>query len=345
LIIAIMSETTGTGEKVPATAASTTADTAPSSAFIPTGDAVNFALFPIQSTIAAVDTADKNPAAPAATAEQKQIHDEGIAHINAKLDETIVPADATASTSAALPTEPPASNPGAEDPSGGISAGAGGVSGAAHKDVPNPNTTATGATGPNNEKRKSVIGTFKGFLGLDKRSKSNTAAADDTYVGAATAAVTAAAASVTATAAAATETVQQYTGTAATTTTEEKKDIGYEPSTAANTEPIAAAGTTVAEPAAQPTDKVTTEEVAESADPTSKKADVENEVNTDGAANKPPQEASGNPATRTNPDAIPTAGGKKVGEDTWGESEVIPEVPDVKEEGKFGTTFSYVGMP
>jgi hypothetical protein len=261
-----------------------------------------------------VDIADENHSAPAATAEQKQIHDEGIAHINAQLDDKLGPADA-----ATLPSEPPASNPGAEDPTGGISSEAGGVSGAAHKDIPNPNTTATGATGPNAEKRKSVIGTFKGFLGLDKKQQKSTAApADDTYIGAATAAVTAAVATVTGTAAAATE---------------EKKDIGYQPSTAANTEPPAAAGSAVTDPA-QPTDKITAEEVAESADPASKKADVENEVNTDGAADKPPKEASGNPANRTNPDAIPTAGGKKVGEDTWGESEVIPEVPDVKEEGK-----------
>jgi hypothetical protein len=322
---AIMSETTGTGERLP-TATSAPTTTTPSSAFIPTGDAVNFALFPLQTTISAVDIADENRSAPAATAEQKQIHDEGIAHINAKLDENLKPADA-----ATLPSAPPASNPGNEDPTGGIAADAGGVSGAAHKDIPNPNTTATGATGPNAEKRKSVIGTFKGFLGLDKKSqKSTTTASDDTYVGAAAAAVTAAAATVT-------ETVQQYTGTAAATGTtapaEEKKDIGYQPSVAANTEPPAAAGSAVAEPA-QPTDKITAEEVAESADPASKKADVENEINTDGAADKPPKEASGNPATRTNPDAIPTAGGKKVGEDTWGESEVVPEVPDVKEEGK-----------
>jgi len=275
-----------------------------------------------------VDIADKNHSAPAATAEQKQIHDEGIAHINAKLDETLGPADA-----ATLPSAPPASNPGNEDPTGGIAADAGGVSGAAHKDIPNPNTTATGATGPNAEKRKSVIGTFKGFLGLDKKpQKSTTTASEDTYVGAAAAAVTAAVATVTGTA-----------STAATTApTEEKKDIGYQPSIAANTEPPAAAGSAVGEPA-QPTDKITAEEVAESADPASKKADVENEINTDGAADKPPKEASGNPANRTNPDAIPTAGGKKVGEDTWGESEIIPEVPAVKEEDVAANTAANTG--
>jgi hypothetical protein len=308
-----MSETTGTGEQAP-TATSTTTTATPSSAFIPTSDAVNFALLPLQTTVAPVDTADVNRSAPAATAEQKQIHDEGIAHINAQLDDKVGPTDA-----ATLPSAPPASNPGNEDPTAGISSEAGGVSGAAHKDLPNPNTTATGATGPNAEKRKSVIGTFKGFLGFDKKpQKTATPASEDTYVGAATAAVTSAVAAVTGTAAA----------------TEEKKDIGYQPSIAANTEPPAAAGSAVADAPAQPTDKITADEVAESADPASKKADVENEVNTDGAVDKPPKEASGDPANRTNPDAIPTAGGKKVGEDTWGDSEVVPEVPDVKQDGK-----------
>lgn len=41
---------------------------------------------------------------------------------------------------------------------------------------------------------------------------------------------------------------------------------------------------------------------------------------------------SGNPAKRENKDAIPTAGGVKLGEKHWGESDIIPENPKPRNE-------------
>lgn len=42
-------------------------------------------------------------------------------------------------------------------------------------------------------------------------------------------------------------------------------------------------------------------------------------------------------ATRENPDSIPTAGGERLGEKHWGESKMVPDVPQKRdEEGKEG---------
>ncbi|KAK5134400.1 hypothetical protein LTR08_006580 [Meristemomyces frigidus] len=44
-------------------------------------------------------------------------------------------------------------------------------------------------------------------------------------------------------------------------------------------------------------------------------------------------------ATRENPDAIPTAGGEKLGQKHWGESKVVPENP--KPQSEAGITSSH----
>ena len=288
-----------------------------------TGSA-NFALFPIQTTIDPPTTKEDFTDIPtgATTVDQaavsaSPVHQEGIDHIKSQID----------STTAA----PPASNPGADDATGGIAPGAGGVSGAAYKDPENPATTAA-------NKRKSILGTFKGYLGLQDRTKSqqgketatttSTTNSDGTYIGAATAAVTG-------TAAAVAETVQAYT---VGTTDDKAATTGEAAKTEDTTTPAAAAEESTA-------DK---DDKAPAIDGTTSTEEAVKDPDTGDAKSIKHDKGPGG-TNLVNPDAIPTAGGKKVGEDTWGESKIVPDDPgppkEETETAGAATVSSSAGQP
>ncbi|CAK4034114.1 Ca2+-modulated channel polycystin [Lecanosticta acicola] len=55
--------------------------------------------------------------------------------------------------------------------------------------------------------------------------------------------------------------------------------------------------------------------------------DKANEDREEPSEHKPPAPAGGKPGTMENRDAIPTAGGEKLGDKHWGESQIVPDNP------------------
>jgi len=254
------------------------------------------------------------------------VHKDGTDYIKDQLDgkgatsnaHATEPAAASESTPATKPepivAQPPASNPGAEDPTAGIAKGAGGVSSAAHVESP---TTAP------KEKRKSIVGQLTGFLGFGgKKDKEAKNAGEDNSVAAYASSAAATTAATTAVLTDRTKaTVQDTTGI----------DLGAKKEQTADTDASATAGNAedVKDPAKQTSsDPRTTEATTTEADTPSGK----DQKDTSGEdADKPPKQA-GDPKTMENRQAIPVAGGEKLGEKHWGESKIVPDNPKPKTE-------------
>lgn len=338
----------------------------------------------------------------------EQIHKEGTNYIKESLQSTQRTGEdqaqgngmsASHSTPPPIREQPPASNPGSDDPTGGIPTGAGGVSGSAHVESPVPN------------EEQGIINTVKSFLGL---SISEEKKAEDTPqswnageitamagVGASTAApAVAVAASRTgntsysqnvndrAVSSAATNSAasdvsplhNRSTDTAAANfsgaeplsasgITGQSASLGPLPSTLGTTEPRENAGRFVdagshLNSGSGPDFSVQESVKSHSKGPSALGASTLSKshadyTNTDTQVrqqqgehpdeksdHKPPKPADqGNTGKGKleNPDAIPSAGGEKLGEKHWGESQIVPENP--KPRASEAGISSSVGQP
>lgn len=217
------------------------------------------------------------------------------------------------------PAQPPASNPGAEDPTAGIAKDAGGVSSAAHVQSP---------TAPK-EKRKSIVGQLTGFLGLGggkKEKEARNASQDNSVAGT----VSGAAAGTAATAAAGTAVLADRTKSTVQETT--GVDMGAKGKDTADTGAAEPTTTTEETPAehtpAQATEKATGDKTTETS-------------GGDGDKDLKPAD----PKTMENRSAIPVAGGEKLGEKHWGESKIVPENPKPADEEGGAAIASKDGQP
>ncbi|KAK4498797.1 hypothetical protein PRZ48_009307 [Zasmidium cellare] len=262
---------------------------------------------------------------------QDQVHKDGTEHIK---DKVFGEGEGTATTTAdtpkpepIAPAKPPASNPGADDPSAGIAKDAGGVSVAAHVGSPSAG---------NKEKRKSIVGQLKGlFLGGDKKereaSEAGTAKQGESTTGAI-------AAGATGTGVATGQAVDLPDRTKSTTagdsapksTTEQVKEAVTGDSTA-NTGTVAASTT---EPVQTETQTEPESSDTKPIEPTDTSGD---------SSHKPPAPAGGKPPE--NREAIPTAGGERLGDKHWGESKIVPENPKANTENSAPGVASSEGQP
>lgn len=165
-----------------------------------------------------------------------------------------------------------------------------------------PATSAAGTTTPTNQKRKSIIGSFKGMLGLadgePKKSGERKRSLADRGKGSSTPTeptTTDAATSTTAAGGAPGEVAKDSTAAEAETTAADNKAVDPKTDTSV-------AGTETAK----------TEE--------------------DAGEQKPKTAAGQDTKALEHPSAIPEAGGEKLGEKHWGESKIIPPDPKSTEE-------------
>ncbi|EMC95303.1 hypothetical protein BAUCODRAFT_534401 [Baudoinia panamericana UAMH 10762] len=242
----------------------------------------------------------------------------------------------------------PASNPGYDDTTGGISQGSGGVSGSAHVHTPVPNENTTETTGGS----QTVVGTVMGYLGLggnkgttDPDVETRNAGADDLRELASHA-----------TSGGSTGTgTGSGTGTSRETDTAPTTGTGIAPSTGtagpasdstSNTtgsDPIQRSSAQAPKPA--DSDVTTGNEPTDSADPTTKDTaltdkEQKTEANNEAHGGEKDKRKEGN---RYNEDAIPTAGGVKLGQKHWGESQIVPDNP--KPQQSEGAVSSSAGQP
>lgn len=267
--------------------------------------------------------------------------------------------EGTATTEIQSP-QPPASNPGADNPTGGISEGAGGLSSTAHIESPVPN------------QETGLLSTVKNMFGLGKTEEikaEDKGPAED----ATTAPSTSLLAGGAATAGAGVAAVglgSSSTGAAGTTqTTSTSSDLpsGSQGGTylnyqqAGNTEtpafpssqtlPIRSTpGGQLPSESSSSTKTDTTTKATESTTDRTTSSTTDNDNSSDKMTeesgdkertepktHKPPQPADGKPSGRVgmeNVDAIPTAGGKRLGEENWGESKIVPDDPKPKSDDK-----------
>lgn len=270
------------------------------------------------------------------------MHEEGTDHIKEQVENRQQGSEGTGAFHQPQPItqiEPPASNPGSDDPSGGMATDAGGLSGTAHVGSPvsNPDMTT------------SIVDTVKGFLGLSVQEKDaaewTTAGTADVAVapGAGTAAVATAASGtgLAASTVAFASTVGQSSSTQDSMSGSAKPVSDPSPSTSSpnqrSTEADrASAGTATSsdmpgskQPAVDPAPQGKTDDsVSKDADQKATEGQSKEEKE---AKAKAPTNAGGKPME--NKDAIPTAGGERLGEKHWGESKIVPDNPKPQGEG------------
>lgn len=259
---------------------------------------------------------------------EKHIKEEGMEHIKQTIGQSDG-ATGTSETAGLAPIEtakPPASNPGAEDASAGIAGGQGGVSSTAHIDSP-----VTDA-----ESQKTYLGSAMEYLGLAPKTSKEASPLQDAATNdqaeqarnndmessasgeaRGTAGVVAGGAAATGAAAAgavgAGETQRNLDDTAKDT----QQATG-------NTEPTTSKDVTMGDTSGADKDATgATEGVEKSGD----------------SEHKPPQPADAareTGAKAEHRDAIPTAGGERLGEQHWGESKIVadnPKPPPAEEKG------------
>lgn len=268
-------------------------------------------------------------------------------------------AEGTATSAKVESLQPPASNPGADDPTGGIGEGAGGLSSTAHIESPVPNND------------QSLFSTVKNMLGFgtteevkaeDKGPAENatTASPSSLLAESAVAAPIAAATSSLTSSGPATTTTATSSDPAATAGTGKGTYLDYQQ--AANTDSSSAFPSSQTLPirstpggslpsentsAAANTDTTSKSTEAVADNTPSKTSDDGNKMGESGEkqeraepdGHKPPKPADGKPDGEEgkkkgleNKDAIPTAGGKTLGQEHWGESNIVPDDPKAAKE-------------
>ncbi|KAF2772023.1 hypothetical protein EJ03DRAFT_348835 [Teratosphaeria nubilosa] len=239
----------------------------------------------------------------------------------------------------------PSSNPGIDDYSRGIASGAGGVSGAGVVHSP--------ATGSMQQDEQGLVGTVKNYLGYDNMSgadeplqarnvedyRSGGAGSDLSNkaeaAGLGAGAFGAGAAGVGASEYDRDTRDQSYNASSTTGTLYRDSPATQKESTAMGSAPERE--TEAGSGAPRPTDSDVTTDAppTEAADPTSKvpvdRSAGSNDKGEEGG-DKPKKVSDHEAATRENRDAIPTAGGEKLGEKHWGESKRVPDVPPKRED-------------
>ncbi|KAF2164115.1 hypothetical protein M409DRAFT_56827 [Zasmidium cellare ATCC 36951] len=255
---------------------------------------------------------------------QDQVHKDGTDHIK---DKVFGEGEGTATPKPEpiAAAKPPASNPGADNPSAGIAKDAGGVSVAAHVGSPSAG---------NKEKRKSIVGQLKGlFLGGDKKereaSEAGTAKQGESTTGAIAAGATGTGVATGQAVDLPDKTKSTTAGDSAPKSTTEQVKEAVTGDKAANTGTVAASTTEPAQTSTQPETSDT-----KPIEPTDTSGDSEH---------KPPAPAGGKPPE--NREAIPTAGGERLGDKHWGESKIVPDNPKAKTEESAPGVASSEGQP
>ncbi|KAI7308580.1 hypothetical protein KC315_g13291 [Hortaea werneckii] len=241
--------------------------------------------------------------------DERTMHAEGLEHIKNKAGIGSGADSSTASSTTATSTmtgHPPATNPSAEDPSGGIPAGAGGVSSSAHKMSP-----VEGVVGHENEGQKTgLLGSTLAYLGLGGSGGSRAPSQPDTEVG--------------------------QNADAPHQPTSGSGISGGSGAAAAGAGAVGAGGVAAAATAAGKDDEQSAAAEAGSAaeQPSSSSGKEEDSKPAGGeeSSSKPQEKTSHeHDSQRENRDAIPLAGGEKIGGKAWGSSKIVPDNPKPRE--------------
>ncbi|GAB1740914.1 hypothetical protein NU219Hw_g5986t2 [Hortaea werneckii] len=233
---------------------------------------------------------------------ERTIHAEGLEHIKNKAGIGSGAASST-TTSSTTTGHPPATNPSAEDPSGGIPAGAGGVSSSAHKMSP-----VEGVVGHENDGQKTgLLGSTLAYLGLGGGSGGSRAPTQpDTEVG--------------------------QNADAPHQPTSGSGISGGSGAAAVGAGAVGAGGVAAAATAAGKDDE---QSAAEQPSTSGKEEEEESKSAAGGeesSSAKPKEKTSHeHDSQRENRDAIPLAGGEKIGGKAWGSSKVVPDNPKPRE--------------
>ncbi|KAI6878834.1 hypothetical protein KC318_g16905 [Hortaea werneckii] len=239
--------------------------------------------------------------------DERTMHAEGLEHIKNKAGIGSGADSSTASSTTATSTmtgHPPATNPSAEDPSGGIPAGAGGVSSSAHKMSP-----VEGVVGHENEGQKTgLLGSTLAYLGLGGSGGSRAPTQPDTEVG--------------------------QNADAPHQPTSGSGISGGSGAAAVGAGAVGAGGVAAAATAAGKDDEQTAAEGGSAAEqPSSSGKEEESKPAGGQESSSKPQEKTSHEhdSQRENRDAIPLAGGEKIGGKAWGSSKIVPDNPKPRE--------------
>ncbi|KAI6864519.1 hypothetical protein KC338_g5403 [Hortaea werneckii] len=237
--------------------------------------------------------------------DERTMHAEGLEHIKNKagIGAGAASSSTTSSTTGASTTtgHPPSTNPSAEDPSGGIPAGAGGVSSSAHKMSP-----VEGVVGHENEGQKSgLLGSTLAYLGLGGSGGSRAPTQPDTEVG--------------------------QNADAPHQPTSGSGISGSSGAAAAGAGAVGAGGVAAAAATAAGKDNEQSAE-AESTPTSSGGKEEDSKPQSEESSSKPQEKTShDHDSQRENRDAIPLAGGEKIGGKAWGSSKIVPDNPKPRE--------------
>ena len=255
-----------------------------------------------------------------------KVHQDGNDHIKENTESVSQEEAPAGNTEADQPNESasqqeaPASNPGADDPSGGIADGNGGVSGSADVGSPVPNSEEKEQSSSESGLQQSTKDFVKGDG--DSKTEGQEEARNAEGQGSAEAGGAATAAAGTGAAAAGT-----LAGQSDSTSAETSKDTNENSSSAGITD----SADSTADTTTQNETMADTEQKDENSQPQygedeqkSERQEVKEQSSSGdntGVGNKGPGQS------KENRDAIPTAGGEKLGAQHWGESSKVPEVP------------------
>ena len=218
----------------------------------------------------------------------------------------------------------PASNPGSDNPSGGIAKGNGGVSASAYvmSPVPSEQQSVTGAVMEKVSSALSYLGLGGGEKTSEQREEESQQNESQTSSSRITTKAAEAGAAATATAAA---TAAAVTGSDSTfsDTAEGRKESDNKTTTGVETTDCALSTSEIGS-----IDK----NMADTSPKDEGKTESTNETteNTGGSEESEQKKRPGH-AGKENRDAIPTAGGERLGDKHWGESKIVPDVPKASE--------------
>ncbi|KAI7471721.1 hypothetical protein KC357_g5968 [Hortaea werneckii] len=238
--------------------------------------------------------------------DERTMHAEGLEHIKNKAGIGSGAASSTTSSTTATSTmtgHPPSTNPSAEDPSGGIPAGAGGVSSSAHKMSP-----VDGVVGHENESQKSgLLGSTLAYLGLGGSGGSRAPTQPDTEVG--------------------------QNADAPHQPTSGSGVSGGSSAASVGAGAVGAGGVAAAATAAGKDNEQSAEaESAATSSDDGKEEDSKPQSEESSSSAKPQEKTSHeHDSQRENRDAIPLAGGEKIGGKSWGSSKIVPDNPKPRE--------------
>ncbi|KAI6814064.1 hypothetical protein KC332_g11269 [Hortaea werneckii] len=238
--------------------------------------------------------------------DERTMHAEGLEHIKNKAGIGSGAASSTTSSTTATSTmtgHPPSTNPSAEDPSGGIPAGAGGVSSSAHKMSP-----VDGVVGHENESQKSgLLGSTLAYLGLGGSGGSRAPTQPDTEVG--------------------------QNADAPHQPTSGSGVSGGSSAAAVGAGAVGAGGVAAAATAAGKDNEQSAEAESAATSSGDGKAEDSKPQSEESSSSTKPQEKTSHEhdSQRENRDAIPLAGGEKIGGKSWGSSKIVPDNPKPRE--------------